>query len=79
MKLGKRQQAIITSLENGSVDSIRSESLTGKYVQVINGNTFGYVSTSAMDSLIWNHRNLFTSIERVYRSGLSIPEVEYSL
>ena len=38
-----------------------------------------YVSTPTMDSLVWNHRNLFTSIERVYRSGLSIPETEYSL
>tara|TARA_R110000751_G_scaffold176469_1_gene282662 strand:+ start:272 stop:511 length:240 start_codon:yes stop_codon:yes gene_type:complete len=79
MALGKRQQAIIKSLQDGSVDSIRCESLTGKYVQIINGEYGEYVSTPTMDSLVWNHRNLFTSIERVYRSGLSIPETEYSL
>tara|TARA_R110002096_G_scaffold152304_1_gene315317 strand:- start:1284 stop:1514 length:231 start_codon:yes stop_codon:yes gene_type:complete len=76
MKLGKRQQAIITSLENGSVDSIRSESLTGKYYEIINGEAGAYVPTSSMDSLVFAGR--FTTT-KVARWGITMPSFEYSL
>jgi hypothetical protein len=78
MKLGKNQQAIIDSLKSGAVDSIRSESLTGKYREIIAGEMGEYVSTSSMDGLVWNHRELF-NVDRVNRWNMAVPETEYSM